>query len=108
MIKEASAKRSSGVNIMLNYGPLGLVRATTHHIRVDGMSVDTGHISLPCHSEVEVTLSFRKGNKLFVHQIDALVTETSQNETQLSFTNLREESIPALRDALEPEGKTYQ
>ena len=108
MIKDTSTNRNSRVNIMLNYGPLGLVRATSHHIRLDGMSVDTGPINLPCYSEVEVTLSFRKGKKLFVHQIDAMVTETSAEETQLSFTNLREESIPGLKSVLEPEARTFQ
>ncbi|MCK5639568.1 MAG: hypothetical protein KAJ19_02180 [Gammaproteobacteria bacterium] len=108
MIKETSANENGRINIMLNYGPLGLVRATTHHIHVDGMSIDTGNISLPCHSEVEVTLSFRKGNKLFVHQIDALVTDTSQDKTQLSFTNLQEEAIPELKAVLESKLPTYQ
>lgn len=93
---------------MLNYGPLGLVRATSRHIHLDGMSVNTGPINLPCYSEVEVTLSFRKGKKLFVHQIDAMVTETSDEETKLSFTNLREESIPELKAILEPVVTTFQ
>ncbi len=78
-------KRPNSLHIVLNYRPLGLIRAITRDIRQDGMSVDTGCIQLPNHSEVEVTFSYRKDNKTHVHRIGALVTRCAREGTRLSF-----------------------
>lgn len=91
---------TSDISVQLNYRPLGLVSARTRNLRLDGLFVDTGTITLPHQSEVEVTLSFRKDDRLQVHHLRARVMGRSKYGTNLTFQNCGRDTYQALRDLL--------
>ncbi|SCZ50833.1 hypothetical protein [Thiohalomonas denitrificans] len=73
------------IHLILNYPPLGLVRATAKLLGASGMAVETGCILLPSQAEVEVTLSYRHEGHNRVHRIPARVTRSEPSETLLEF-----------------------
>ncbi|MCK9532143.1 MAG: hypothetical protein M0R77_16520 [Gammaproteobacteria bacterium] len=91
---------ASDISVQLNYRPLGLVSARARNLRLDGMFVDTGAVTLPHHSEVEVTLSFRKDDRLQVHRLQARVMGRSKYGTNLTFQNCRRETYQALQEMI--------
>ena len=75
-------------HIMLNYAPLGLVRATTRCVGENGMSVDTGAIALAHDAPVEISYSYRNEDRFVVHRRQAVVSGRSSNgATTLTFRN---------------------
>jgi hypothetical protein len=92
---------ASDISVQLNYRPLGLVCARARNLRLDGMFVDTGAVTLPRHSEVEITLSFRKDNRLQVHHLHARVMGCSKYGTNLTFQNCRRETYQALQEMID-------
>lgn len=98
MNKGRVESRSDCFSIMLNYQPLGLVRANARDIRPDGMSVDTGRVSLPRNSAVEVSFSFRnEEDRVQVHRLDATVTESGLQGTRLTFRDCSDETRRVLK-----------
>lgn len=98
MNNEGVDNRLNRFSIMLNYAPLGLVRANARDIRPDGMSVDTGRVSLPRNSPVEVSFSFRnKENRIQIHRFDATVIESDIEGTNLTFHKCSDETRRLLR-----------
>jgi hypothetical protein len=91
-------KSGNDIYVTLSYSPLGLIGARATGILMDGISVDTGAVSLPRHSEVEVTLSYRKDKRLQVHRIAALVTERTAQGTRLAFQSTSPEMTKALAE----------
>ncbi len=71
------------VHLILNYRPLGLVRATAVTLQEKEMVVDTGCILLPPHAEVEVTCSYCANGQNHVHRLSAEVISVNAGETRL-------------------------
>lgn len=91
-----NVKANSDVYVTLSYSPLGLIGAKATGFWDNGMYVDTGAIRLPFYSDVEVTLSYREGNRLQVHRMKALVAERNSQGTRLVFQEPTAESAHAL------------
>lgn len=72
-------------NIILNYRPLGLVRATARGLGASGLAVETGCILLPDQAEVEVTFSYRQEGRSCVRRVPARITRSEFGETRLEF-----------------------
>lgn len=87
-------------HLILNYRPLGLVRATASQLDTDGLTVDTGCILLPPHSAVEITLSFRDAGRSHVRRLAAEVTSSGSAGTRLRFIDPDPESVAILRDRI--------
>ena len=84
------------LHLILNYRPLGLVRATAQVFGTSGMAVETGCILLPSQAEVEVTFSYRHEGRNRVHRIPARVTRSKPGETHLEFDNEAQAAVHAL------------
>lgn len=91
-----SGKTSTDIYVTLSYSPLGLVGAKATGFQDNGICVDTGAIRLPFYSEVEVTLSYREGNRLQVHRVIAQVTDRNSEGTRLTFQEPEPETARAL------------
>ena len=73
------------LNIILNYRPLGLVRATARGLGASGLAVETGCILLPGQAEVEVTFSSHQEGHHCVKRVPARITRSESGETRLEF-----------------------
>ncbi len=85
MTDRLDATKPEPLQVMLAYGPLGLVRATARELRLDGMTVDTGAIMLTEQAEVEISFTHKRQNEFVTHRIKAQVTASSRHETRLTF-----------------------
>lgn len=93
-------REEAQTHLILNYRPLGLVRATARQLDTDGLTVDTGCILLPPHATVEITLSFREAGRSHVHRLAAEVTTSGSNGTRLRFVDADPETVAVLRDRM--------
>ncbi|WP_127478106.1 hypothetical protein [Sulfurivermis fontis] len=75
------------LHIMLAYAPLGLVRATARQLRYDGMTVDTGMVTLDEQAEVELSFTHRHHDELITHRLRAQVVASSRGTAVLAFTD---------------------
>lgn len=94
-------------HVMLAYAPLGLVRATARQLRYDGMTIDTGMITLDELAEVELSFSHREHDELVTHRLRARVSASSRGSAVLSFTDYARTTREVLRrlidgDSAEP------
>lgn len=85
MAKNTPFSAPEQVHLILNYRPLGLVRATARKLDDGTMVVDTGCILLPPHAELEMTVSYRIGGQNHVHRFAAEVMSARPGETRLRF-----------------------
>ena len=100
--RSAPAPGRNDVHVMLNYGPLGLVRAVTRDVRLDGMTVDTGVIRLTRNTDVEVTFSVRRNNRFQVHRVDASVAGAAPGGAQLLFRDYGRDTYELLKEMMQP------
>lgn len=84
-------------HVMLAYAPLGLVRATARQLRYDGMTVDTGMITLDEQAEVELSFSHRHQDEFVTHRMRARVSASSRGSAVLSFTDYARATREVLR-----------
>lgn len=98
MLQHDNTMNESTVSLMLNYGPLGLIRATRTMIGKNSICVDTGCISLNDHSEVEIVLSIRNATRTRTYRIPATVSGRGEHGITLQFRECNQ----ATREALLP------
>jgi hypothetical protein len=85
------------VRVVLNYGPLGFVRAITDYIDHGTMRVNTGSITLNHHAEVEIVLSIPGARYNEHHRIAAQVSHCGEGGmSTLSFLGCDEVTRKAL------------
>lgn len=89
------------LHIMLAYGPLGLVRATARQLRYDGMTVDTGLITLDEQAEVELSFTHRQQEEFVTHRIRARVSASSRGTAVLAFSGYAHTTREVLRRLIE-------
>ncbi len=87
-------------HVMLAYAPLGLVRATARQLRHDGMTVDTGMITLDEQAEVELSFSHHQHDQLISHHIRARVSASSRGTAVLTFSDYARSTHEVLRKLL--------
>lgn len=88
-------------HVILNYRPLGLVRATAKSVTGRGLTVDTGCILLPNGAEVEITFSFRSASgRHRVQRLDAVVTRSGPAETRLEVSENGGSDLSAVQQYL--------
>jgi hypothetical protein len=89
------------VAVTLKYQPLGELQVSRRNLRLDGLFVDTGAVTLPHQCEVEVTLAFRHDDdELEVHTLHARVMGRSRHGTNLTFQDCRRETYRALQEVM--------
>ncbi len=89
------------IHVMLNYGPLGIVRAATEAVARDHIRVNTGAVSLQHNTEVEVVLSIPGSKHTEHHRLRALVSHCdASGHTTLTFCCCGRETMLALRPYL--------
>ncbi len=84
-------------HVMLACSPLGLVRATARHLRHDGMTVDTGTVTLDEQSEVELSFTERHNGEFITHRIRARVSASSRGRAVLAFCDYARTTQEVLR-----------
>lgn len=85
------------IGLVINYGPLGFIRAITEEVGYDHLCVNTGHVTLCQHSEVELVLSLQRDNRHEHHRIAATVSHCDQHGTAtLTFCQCAKETLQAL------------
>lgn len=94
------AESGEEVSVTINYPPIGNLPVNRSNLRVDGLFVDTGAVTLPHHCEVEVTLAIRRPTGLQFHKLHARVMGRSRYGTNLTFQNCRRDTYHALRDVV--------
>ena len=104
----SSGRDNSAVFVTLTYSPLGLIGAKATDLQTDGLCVDTGAVSLPHHSEVEVTLSYRRDNRLQVHRATARVTGRTSRGTRLTFRQTTPEITSAMQELQSRQGTALE
>lgn len=96
MLQHKPTTKSSSISLLLNYGPLGLIRATKPMIWQDSICVDTGCIALNDHSEVEIVLSIRNGDTAKTYRIPATVNGNDEYGVKLQFKDCAKATFEAL------------
>lgn len=96
MLHHNTFMNHSSISLVLNYGPLGLIRATNTLIGQDSISVDTGRIALNNHSEVEIVLSIRTGDTSKTYRIPATVSGSDEHGVKLQFRDCAKATLDAL------------
>jgi len=89
------------LDVMLAYGPLGLVRATARELHLGGMIVDTGAVTLSEQTEVEVSFTHRHKNEFVTHHISAIVIDVHRGGATLAFRDYARTTLQLLRDLLD-------
>lgn len=103
MSKERLTAQDSPFHLMLSYGPLGLVRATLLDLCDEGMTVDTGAITLAHGVEVEIAFTQRQHNEYITHRLLALVKRSFQGGAELAFSSFAHTTWEVLHHLLEHE-----
>ena len=87
----------NNIHVVLNYGPLGIVKAVTEHIACDYMLVNTGTITLNHEAEVEIVMSIPGLEHSVHHRIRAQVSHCgTDGHATLSFRCCGEQTLLAL------------
>ncbi len=94
-----SPRKPLTVDVVIHYPPLGLVRARSHDISLDGMLVDTGRILLPPGEQVELCFRPDENPGPYLH-VDAEVIHTSPKGTGVLFRDYGPEVLLALKSLL--------
>lgn len=85
------------IHVVLNYGPLGFVQATTEHIHHDHMQVNTGSITLNHSAEVEIVMSIPGNKHNEHHRITAQVSHCDEGgRSTLHFRSCGKKTMQAL------------
>lgn len=85
------------ISVVLNYGPLGFVRAVTEHIGRNQIQVNTGSITLNHNAEVEIVISIPGMKHSEHHRIAAQVSHCDESgHTILSFRCCGQKTMLAL------------
>lgn len=86
------------ISVVLNYGPLGFIKATTECIGHDHIQVNTGSIALNHDAEVEIVMSIASLEHREQHRIAAQVGYCDESgHTTLNFLCCSGETIQALQ-----------
>lgn len=88
------------LDVMLHYRPLGLLRARTRNVSLEGMFVEMGQIMLPKNVDVEITFSLPGTGRLQPHQLHARVVHSGRDGAGLAFLNYNLSTLRALRGVL--------
>lgn len=86
----------SHISLILNYAPLGLVRALRAEFGTQRILVDTGCITIPNNSEVDIMLCIGRDNPSDYHYIRARVTGSNPDGMILAFQDCDSETTKAL------------
>jgi hypothetical protein len=100
MERAGAEQGGNEVSISVNYPPLGDLPVNRSNLRVDGLFVDTGAVTLPHHCEVQVTLAIRRPNGFQFHRLHARVMGRSRYGTNLTFQDCRRDTYHALREVV--------
>lgn len=89
------------ISVVLNYGPLGFVRAITEHIGHNRIQVNTGSITLNHQAEVEIVMSIPGLGHSEHHRITAQVEHCDESgHAILSFHCCGNRTLLALQPYL--------
>ena len=105
MLLQNTTTQEPTISLMLNYGPLGMIRATQKIIRENCIVVDTGRIDLNEHSEVEIVLSIRVGGTSKTYRIPAKVSGKEEHGVKLLFQECAKATVEALLPFLPSTGQ---
>jgi len=85
------------IGVVLNYGPLGIVRAVTEHISLNRIQLNTGTINLQHNAEVEIVMSIPGVEYSEHHRINAQVLHCDEGgRATLGFHSCGEATMMAL------------
>jgi hypothetical protein len=95
-MQQAECYDPSNISLIINYAPLGLVRALSAEFGTQRILVDTGCISLPNDSEVDIMLCIGCGAPSNYHHIRARVTGSHPDGVILAFEDCDTATTTAL------------
>lgn len=91
-----SASKAANVSLVLNYAPLGLIRALRAEFGTQRILVDTGNIMLADDSEVDILLSIGGSEAPEYHHIHARVIGARSDGIILAVEHCESATIEAL------------
>lgn len=97
MEQRGSQRCQVSLDVMLNYGSLGLVHGRVVNIGMGGMFVETGRIQLPVFASVEASLALDPDHPLASVQLDTVVVRSADRGVGLKFNELATSSRNSLQ-----------
>ena len=91
------------LQVMLRYGPIGLLRAQARNLSLEGMFINTGQVSLPRGVTVELMFTLPDTGALHAHQLAATVVHTSGEGVGLAFVRTSVPTATAIQRFLQEE-----
>lgn len=98
-------RKARVLDVVINYGALGLVRGRSGNIGLGGMSVDLGCIQLPVDAPVRVSFDLCPETPGRYCTIEARVVHNRDLAVGLMFLKLENNSLEALRSLLSDHGQ---
>lgn len=95
-----SERKSMDINAIVFHRPLGLVRAKIVDVSREGVLINTGRISLPPCSIVELTFTLDMDGKTKLHQAEAIVVHQRLGHHGLMFKDFSLDMSQTLRTML--------
>lgn len=86
----------SNISLIINYAPLGLVRALRAEFGTQRILVNTGCVTLPNDSEVDIMLCIGRDNPSDYHYIRARVASSHPDGVILAFKDCDSATTRAL------------
>ena len=80
-------RRFIRLNVMIYYGPLGLISGLSRDISATGMFVETGRIALANDETIDLNFRFKDGFEEKNYSISASVVHSSHKGSGLKFLN---------------------
>jgi hypothetical protein len=97
-MEQRNSQRSPvSLDVILNYGSLGLVHGRALDIGMGGMFVETGRIQLPVFATVEASLVLESTGLLAPMKIDTIVVRSVEKGVGLMFGELLPDTLETLR-----------
>lgn len=83
------------LNLIIHYGPLGLIRATSKDVSAKGMFIETGRIVLSPDETIELTFSYPSTIEGVTYSLPANIVHSSEQGSGIEFINRTLEELEA-------------
>lgn len=93
-----SARKSLGIDVVVYYNGLGMLRCRSKDISADGLYVETSATRLPLNAPVEVAIAVKEDNHVVLNLVPAMVARVTDSGLGLMFTEPNQKIYECLQD----------
>ena len=93
-----STRKPLGIDIVLYYNGLGMVRCRSTDISADGLHIETAATRLPLHAPVEVAIALREEDHIVLNLLPAMVARVTESGLGLMFRESNQKIYECLQD----------